>query len=104
MSHANSKQTKHGRRAFTRWASLLIGLSLGTVELTDAAADIAAPDDGADTVATPEQGCKPDDAAPHAMRNVLVVGNSVSGTVSFIDDHTFRNLGSVNVIPDLATR
>jgi YVTN family beta-propeller protein len=35
------------------------------------------------------------------MRDVLLVGNSVSGTVSFVDAVTFENLGSVNVIPDL---
>jgi DNA-binding beta-propeller fold protein YncE len=35
------------------------------------------------------------------MRDVLLVGNSVAGTVSFIDVHTFENLGSVDVIPDL---
>lgn len=35
------------------------------------------------------------------MRTVLLVGNSVSGTVSFIDAETFENLGAVNVTPDL---
>jgi YVTN family beta-propeller protein len=39
-----------------------------------------------------------------AMRDVLLVGNSVAGTVSFVDGHTFQNLGSVNVIPDLNER
>jgi DNA-binding beta-propeller fold protein YncE len=34
------------------------------------------------------------------MRDVLLVGNSVAGTVSFIDARTHENLGSVNVIPD----
>ncbi|HEY6556583.1 MAG TPA: YncE family protein [Polyangiaceae bacterium] len=38
--------------------------------------------------------------SPGNMRDVLLVGNSVSGTVSFIDPHTLRNLGSVNVIAD----
>ena len=34
------------------------------------------------------------------MRDVLLVGNSVSGTVTFLDAKTFENLGSVGVIPD----
>jgi YVTN family beta-propeller protein len=36
------------------------------------------------------------------LRDVLLVGNSVSGSVSFVDAHSFDNLGSVNVIPDAA--
>src|SRR5262245_7515186 len=39
-----------------------------------------------------------------ALREVVVVGNSVSGTVSVLDGRTFANLGSVNVIPDLEER
>jgi DNA-binding beta-propeller fold protein YncE len=42
--------------------------------------------------------------APAGLRDVVLVGNSVSGSVSFLDGHTFANLGSVNVIPDLAQR
>ncbi len=38
------------------------------------------------------------------MRPVLLVGNSVAGTVSFIDAETFTSLGSVNAVPDLAQR
>jgi YVTN family beta-propeller protein len=38
---------------------------------------------------------------PH---DVVLVGNSQAGTVSFLDGHTFANLGSLNVIPDLAQR
>lgn len=38
------------------------------------------------------------------MRSVLLVGNAVSGTVSFIDAATFQSLGSVNAVPDLAER
>jgi len=34
------------------------------------------------------------------LRDVLLVGNGVAGTVSFIDAHTFENLGSVNILPD----
>jgi YVTN family beta-propeller protein len=34
------------------------------------------------------------------LRDVLLVGNSLAGTVSFVDPHTFENLGSVNVYPD----
>ncbi|NUR60091.1 MAG: YncE family protein [Catenulispora sp.] len=43
-------------------------------------------------------------ASADSLRDVLVVGNSQAGTVSVIDGHTFANLGSVNVIPDLAQR
>lgn len=43
-------------------------------------------------------------AASPAMEQVLLVGNSVAGTVSFINGTTFQNLGSVNVIPDLQQR
>jgi DNA-binding beta-propeller fold protein YncE len=38
--------------------------------------------------------------APPGMRDVLMVGNSVAGTVSFVDAETFENLGSINVVPD----
>jgi DNA-binding beta-propeller fold protein YncE len=38
------------------------------------------------------------------LRDVLVVGNSQSGTVSFLDGHAFTNLGSLNVTPDLQDR
>jgi YVTN family beta-propeller protein len=38
------------------------------------------------------------------VHDVVLVGNSASGTVSFLDGHTFANLGSINVIPDLAQR
>jgi DNA-binding beta-propeller fold protein YncE len=43
-------------------------------------------------------------AADTGLHDVLVVGNSQAGTVSVIDGHTFANLGSINVIPDLAQR
>src|SRR5690348_10700446 len=42
--------------------------------------------------------------ATSAGHDVLLVGNSVGGTVSFLDGTTFANLGSLNVIPDLAER
>ncbi|MEV6655327.1 PQQ-binding-like beta-propeller repeat protein [Streptomyces sp. NPDC051219] len=35
------------------------------------------------------------------LRDVVLVGNSVDGTVSFLDARTYRNLGSLDVIPDL---
>lgn len=38
--------------------------------------------------------------ADAALRDVLLVGNSVSGTVSFVDAHTFENLGSMGIMPD----
>lgn len=40
--------------------------------------------------------------ASDGKRDILLVGNSVSGSVSFVDAHTFENLGSVNVIPDMS--
>ncbi|MFG3503987.1 YncE family protein [Streptomyces sp. NPDC047821] len=36
-----------------------------------------------------------------ALRDVVVVGNSADGTVSFIDSRTYENLGSLDVVPDL---
>ena len=51
-------------------------------------------------------GAQPPTSSSGASRNVLLVGNSVNGTVSVIDDDgtTFRNLGTINVIPDLGRR
>lgn len=39
-------------------------------------------------------------SADSGLRDVLVVGNSAAGTVSFVDAHTFQNLGSLNVAAD----
>ncbi|HET9167953.1 MAG TPA: YncE family protein [Actinospica sp.] len=41
-------------------------------------------------------------ARADATRGVLVVGNAVAGTISFIDSSTYANLGSFSVIPDLS--
>lgn len=49
-------------------------------------------------LATPPEG-RPE--SPDGLHDVLLVGNSVAGTVSFIDAYTHDNLGSVDVIPDL---
>jgi len=38
------------------------------------------------------------------LRDVMLVGNSLAGTVSFLDGATFANLGSLNIIPDLGER
>jgi WD40 repeat protein len=43
-------------------------------------------------------------AAVAEMRDVLLVGNSAAGTVSFIDGRTFQSLGALDVIPDLQQR
>jgi YVTN family beta-propeller protein len=43
-------------------------------------------------------------AAAAGVRDVVAVGNSAAGTVSFVDARSFRNLGSINVIPDLQQR
>ncbi|MFJ8585294.1 YncE family protein [Streptomyces sp. NPDC093595] len=42
-------------------------------------------------------------ATGHAAppRDVVLVGNSADGTVSFIDSRTYENLGSLDVVPDL---
>ena len=37
-------------------------------------------------------------------RDVVVVGNNVSGTVTFLDGSTFDNLGSLDVVPDIEER
>ena len=39
-----------------------------------------------------------------SQHDVLLIGNAVSGTVSFIDGHTFQNLGSFDIVPDLQQR
>jgi len=39
-----------------------------------------------------------------SMHDVLLVGNSLAGTVSFVDGHSYANLGSVDVLPDLEQR
>jgi len=44
----------------------------------------------------------PTPARADDTRSVLVVGNAVAGTISFIDTSTYTNLGSFSVIPDLA--
>jgi DNA-binding beta-propeller fold protein YncE len=44
----------------------------------------------------------PTPARADDTRGVLVVGNAVAGTISFIDTSTYTNLGSFSVIPDLA--
>jgi DNA-binding beta-propeller fold protein YncE len=46
----------------------------------------------------------PDASDASGPVDVLLVGNSVAGTVSFLDGHTFANLGSIDVIPDLTDR
>jgi YVTN family beta-propeller protein len=43
-----------------------------------------------------------DGGLPRGMRDVLLVGNSVAGTVSLLDARTFENLGSIDVIRDFA--
>jgi YVTN family beta-propeller protein len=44
----------------------------------------------------------PTPARADDTRGVLVVGNAVAGTISFIDEESLTNLGSFSVIPDLA--
>jgi len=39
-----------------------------------------------------------------SLHDVLLIGNAVSGTVSFIDGRNFQSLGSFNIVPDLQER
>ena len=82
---------------FSALSLSLLGLSQacsGSVSSSDV------PDEQSDDALL--QGQTPTATAAPAMRDVLLVGNSVAGTVSFIDAQTFENLGSVNVYPDRA--
>jgi YVTN family beta-propeller protein len=54
--------------------------------------------------APPAQAADPGAAADAALRDVVLVGNSAEGTVTFLDGHTFASLGSLDVIPDLQQR
>jgi WD40 repeat protein len=54
--------------------------------------------DGSGGIAGADGGA--DVSTPPVMRDVLLVGNSVAGTVSFLDAATFENLGSLNIMPD----
>jgi len=57
--------------------------------------------DGSGGIAGADGGIDGADASTQPiMRDVLLVGNSVAGTISFLDGTTFENLGSVNVVPD----
>jgi len=64
-------------------------ITASSVSLLLAAAFVAGP-----TAQTP--------ASADDTRGVLVVGNAVAGTISFIDEESLTNLGSFSVIPDLA--
>ena len=63
-------------------------ITTGSLSLLLAAAFVAGP-----TMQAP--------ARADATRSVLLVGNAVAGTVSFIDTATLTNIGSFSVIPDL---
>ncbi|MFA1540849.1 YncE family protein [Actinomadura monticuli] len=54
--------------------------------------------------ATAVSGALPANAGAAELRDVMAVGNGQGGTVSFIDTATYRNLGSLNVVPDLQER
>jgi DNA-binding beta-propeller fold protein YncE len=80
------------------------GLSTDAAARVDAS--VAAPPAGFDASAPAPDAAPVLDAGStgstgNGPREVLLVGNSVSGSVSFLDAHSFENLGSVNVIPDL---
>ena len=75
------------RRVRATWCALAVGSLLGLGGALPAhAAVLAATTDSAQ------------------LRDVLLIGNAISGTVSFIDGRTFENLGSFNIVPDLQER
>ncbi|MEU9981092.1 PQQ-binding-like beta-propeller repeat protein [Streptomyces sp. NPDC050856] len=51
--------------------------------------------------ASAAEGPSPAPGAPPGLRDVVVVGNSADGTVSFLDSRTFENLGALDVAADL---
>lgn len=69
------RMQKHVSRGHRSWVVLVVGL--------------------APLVCVPLAG-----AATPGMRDVVLVGNAASGTVSFLDGHTWQNLGSINVTPE----
>ncbi len=75
--------------------------SAGSGGARDAGADMgAAGAAGTTDAGSDAPGTDGDSSVQPIMRDVLMVGNSVAGTVSFLDPATFANLGSINVIPD----
>ena len=70
----------------------------------NAPSDAGTPTSSHDVVADGSTAKPTDDMhdAPNVddMRDVLMVGNGVAGTVSFVDPHTFKNLGSIDILPD----
>jgi DNA-binding beta-propeller fold protein YncE len=77
------------------------GASSAEAATGDAGTRDATTGDASTSDATAPDATAPDaSGAPDPLRDVLLVGNSLSGSVSFIDVDTFENLGSVNVIPD----
>ncbi|WP_236239884.1 YncE family protein [Streptomyces sp. CC228A] len=62
---------------------------------------------GGATASTADGPAPHAEPAPHAgpaatgLRDVVLVGNSADGTVSFLDARTHRNLGTLDAVPDL---
>lgn len=85
------------RRRFGQASAMLalLGVACSSVEV-DPTVDVS----GAAVTADGPSDSRPD----YGPRDVLLVGNSVSGTVSVIDNETLENLGSVNVLADLDER
>src|SRR4051794_25158705 len=75
-------------------------VAAGTVACLAAAVGVTAAVSNASTVPVKSFSLAPTEA----LTDVVLVANTVGGTVSFLDGHTFDYLGSVNVIPDLADR
>jgi DNA-binding beta-propeller fold protein YncE len=74
---------------------------IAVLGLASAQAAAAAPTAAAATAAAPSHAAGHAAADTTGLRDVLLAGNAVAGTVSFIDGHSFQNLGSFSVIPDL---
>ncbi len=73
----------------------------GKGAIKDAATSHAGDAGAQATDARADTGASDREPAPSGLREVLLVGNSVSGSVSFIDVTSLENLGSINAIPDL---
>jgi DNA-binding beta-propeller fold protein YncE len=92
-----------GVLAPARDASVAPSSDASVVQAPGVEGGVLAPLPGADASVPPLADAGMADAASagnDGPRDVLLVGNSVSGSVSFIDARTFESLGTVNVIPD----
>ena len=85
---------------------LVTSLAIGLLALARSAGgqEASTSVDRGTTCSAEEHGRDGDEHRDIDLRDVLVAENSVSGTVSFLDGRDFRNVGSVNAVPDLQER